>query len=175
MKNEVKDEAKAEVPAQVTAQVPAQVTAELEPLSETSVRALESSARRALEEQVPADEVEPAFREPAALDRLAERLGGDSLLGDPPRLHALAVVLGVQLARELALEWVEERGKGELGLRRPGSTVVFYPRRMVHSQSVAARAEGRAAPRLGWLVKSTREYLKALLRFSPTTHRQAET
>ena len=79
------------------------------------------------------------------------------------------MLLGKTLVEKLKLEWVESKETEERGVRYPHSDFVFYPRLMVQSQVAHAQHQGRLAElELSWLVASTRDYLKNLVRFHPT-------
>lgn len=84
---------------------------------------------------------------------------------DPDQVAALAVLFGQVVARVLDLEWVqtEDESGEDAALRYAGSTVVFYPRRMIQSQ-----VEHGDGLDLDWLLSSTADYLKNLLRFVPS-------
>ena len=137
-------------------------------LDDGRVAELETGARSEIEKVLDPAEVESSWDHDELLDRILEAAGGAGLL-DERLLAATGVVLGRRLARVCKLEWVEDPAEGELGVRLPGTTVLFYPRRMVSSQLELARQQGRLqALRLAWLVASTRDYLKSLVRFHPT-------
>lgn len=142
--------------------------------SEERISKLPESARRQLE--AAAAEVETAARaagpereldgSPADLEAVQALIDSRTLdPADEADRERLAAYLGAMLERHLDLYWVEVEDElgGEPALRHGETSILFYPRRIVATQV-------RAAPRLDlpWLFKSTREYLRNLIRFYPS-------
>lgn len=146
--------------------------ARLRELQAAEIEQLQQEARAVLRGRLAGDD-STVWQDAEGLDAWVAGVSARSLRVEAAVRRAAGVVLASQLVRDLGLEWVEDSRDGELGVRSPLSTIVFYPHRMVQSQvdlwqqQADRSGEPSQELRLGWLVASTRDYLKNLLRFYP--------
>lgn len=141
-------------------------------LTEEEVARLLATAELAVEARGDGLTLAEVTESKGGLDRWLDRLEPNALDSRSELLESTAILLGARMCSALDLEWVAVTKGGDWAVRKPGTSVVFFPRRMLGSQLAQRTEASPAAPpaplRLDWLIDSTRDYLKNLLRFHPS-------